>query len=375
MTPQEERALLRIAEEDLQEQVARAFAAALNLMRDGVAPRDAIEQVMQTFTGEFAEILASGLSAVLAQSVGSAAALEIEVGAVRLSERLYAQAQEVSQTVQGVVDRHAKGFQDARRLTLELYEGYGFRALADEPLQINPRNPVLPKYLREELLTDPGLAGELRRHFTKVQVSKLRTAPLRASYLEFLDALEEGKGQKALEKKLRVAFEEKVRYDATRIAQTELHRAYSIREAKILMDDDDVQFIQIRRSPGAKTHGPCICDLITKADKYGLGDGVYPKKFAPMPPYHPYCRCVASPRLDISPQKKWQDNPYAYARYLDSRGLQEAGRIMGSKAKAEQVLKGNDAFAVYGAKSPPEYRIQTLDQGSRITPEPVRAAP
>jgi hypothetical protein len=360
MTPAQERALIDATSKGLDNELREAFARAQQLMRDGTAPRDAIDQVMQSFTGEYAELMSEGFSAILAQSVGTEAALEIRVGAVNLSRRLYAETAEVSAVVQGIIDRHTKGFQDSRRLALELFEGYDFRAPSDEPLQIRFTNRTLPKYMREELLIDPSLAGDLNRVFAKIQATSVRTPALRAAYLEAIDAIEAKAGQAALDKKLQVAFFEKVRYFADRIAQTELHRAYSQREAQLLADDEDVEFVQIRRS--SRSGDPCICALITGRDRYGLGPGVYPKKLAPVPGYHPFCRCVMSPRLDIRPTKKWQEKPDADAYFLRRVGEPLAGRIMGSKAKAQQVLMGNDPLKVSAANSPPEYQVKTISQ-------------
>ena len=134
-------------------------------------------------------------------------------------------------------------------VALQLYEGYGFRRPGDEPLQINRNNPLLPRYLREALLPISELSDELRKHFARLQADGLTTQALRAAYLDVLrafDALEEGKGWDAVEKALRVAVHEKARYQANRIAQTELHRAYAEARALELMDDPDVQWVQWR---------------------------------------------------------------------------------------------------------------------------------
>jgi hypothetical protein len=360
MTPAQERALLDATSKGLDDQLRDAFAKAQQLMREGVPPRDAITQVMESFSGEYATLLSEGFSAVLSASVGTAAALEIKVGSVSLSRRLYAESQSVSTVVQGIVDRHAKGFQDSRRLALELFEGYSFRSPEAEPLQISRTNPVLPKYLREELLTDPQLSQQLNRVFTRLQAEKVITPALRSAYLDAINALEQGLGEDVLAKKMEVAFFEKTRFFANRIAQTELHRAYSQREAQLLTDDPDVEFVQVRRS--SRSGDPCICSLITGRDLYGLGAGVYPKKLAPVPTFHPFCRCVISPRLDIKPGKKWEQREDADSYFLRKVGQPIAGRIMGSQAKAEMVLMGNDALKTYANKAPPDYQVSTIGQ-------------
>ncbi|MEY2654299.1 MAG: hypothetical protein RLZZ524_1327, partial [Pseudomonadota bacterium] len=251
MTPAQELALLQATVAGLDDALREAYVELIQLIRDGTPPRDAVQQVMDSFTGEMAETMATALSGILQQSVGSADVMAMQVGAVQLSGKLYAEAAMAGVVVQDVVRRHVAGFADARRLALALFEGYGFRDPDAEPLQFNHRNPRLPQYLREALLTDDGMAATMQRAFARIQVDGLATGPLRAAYSELLDAidaLEAGKGQALLERRLEVAFFERMRYFASRIAQTELHRAYMKREAVILMEDTDLEFVQIRRA-------------------------------------------------------------------------------------------------------------------------------
>ena len=290
MTPEQERALLDATAAGLDDDLRKAYDDFLRRVRAGEAPRDAVAAVMETFAGKMADTMAAAFGAILARSVGSADVMKIEVGGMALSDKLYAQAREVSNVVQGIVERHANGWQDARALALQLYEGYGFRRPGDEPLQINRNNPLLPRYLREALLPISELSDELRKHFARLQADGLTTQALRAAYLDVLrafDALEEGKGWDAVEKALRVAFYEKARYQANRIAQTELHRAYAEARALELMDDPDVQWVQWRMSA---THPEVdICDYLSSVDRWGMGPGVYPVGHAPVPPAHPHC--------------------------------------------------------------------------------------
>jgi len=88
------------------------------------------------------------------------------------------------------------------------------------------------------------------------------------------------------EKALKRAFYEKSRYYANRIAQNEVMKAYSIKRAKMIADDDSIEVVKVRMS---RTHPrKDICDYHANIDKYGLGKGVYPKDKAPIPTYHPF---------------------------------------------------------------------------------------
>ena len=363
MTPTQERALLEATAKGLDDDIRQAFERLMQLIRDGVAPRDAVQQVMQSFSQEYAQLLSDALSGVLAMSIGTDAALALEVGTVQLSAKLYAQSQTVSQVVQGVADRHLRGFADARALALELFEGYAFRPPEAEPLQFKPSNPKLPKYLREALLSDSGMQGDMTRAFARLQADNLKTEALRAAYKQALAALDDiqaGKGAALLEKRLQTAFYERMRYFANRIAQTEIHRAYMKREAAILLDDEEVEFVQIRRRPNAES--VCMCSLYAGRDKYGLGKGVYPKRAAPVPPFHPHCRCVISPRLDLTGRKERPADPEADRYFLRSVGQSMAQRIAGSEDKLNRVMRSGDATEVYNAGIPAAYQVKALAQ-------------
>jgi hypothetical protein len=361
VTPEQERALLDATVAGLDEALREAFREVVELIQAGVVPRDAVQEVMDSFRGEMAQTMATALSGILGEAVGAAAVMELEVGAVRLSTKLYAEAQSVSVAVQGAVERHTRGFQDARRLALDLFEGYNFRPPGAEPLQISPRNPKLPRYMREALLTDDAVLVEMRRAFASMQVSDLSTPALQAAYRQVLDAIaavEAGAGTALLERRIEVAFYERMRYFAARISRTELHRAYADREAQLLMDDPDVEFVQVRRAPGRGA--PCICQLFAGRDLYGLGPGVYPKAVAPRPPYHPHCMCVTSPRLDLTGRKAEERDPDGDAYFLRRLDPSVAGRVMGSLGKADAVLRGTSPEAVVNSGRDPLYHVKPL---------------
>jgi len=356
MTESEKRALIAQTESGLENELDAAFERYREQVRAGVAPRDAVQAVMDSFIGDFQDTMREAFGALLVGSVGSAAAEPMTVDVVSLSQSLYRNADRAGLVVQGLADAHARGFQDARKLALELFEGYGFRDT--EVLQLSPRNESLPKYLREALLSDDGLAGELQRLFARMQGEKLKTEALKAAYLEALDALESGKGQDVLEKKMRIAVYERMRYYATRIARTELARAYTDRQSTELMEDDATVFVQIRMS---QRHPQTdICDAYARVDRYGLGPGVYPKAQAPRPPFHPHCMCVVSPRLDISPRAQYRERPDAEQAYLTGLDESDAARVAGSRDKLAEALTGTRVTDIWNRSTDPNYRITTV---------------
>lgn len=358
MTPQEQRATLDKLSAAVQVAANEAFEHLIQMIREGSTPRDAVEAVIK----ELDDDVAKALELALVASIGASAAepLMHEVR-VELSRRLYAYGADSSATVTRLVTTHVQGFHDARQLAREIFEGYRFRAPDAEPIQLNPRNPQLPKYIGEMLQTAPGVQRDLQRVFAQMQVNNLRTPELQAAYADVLrtiDSAEKAKGFDALERRIKVAFYERMRYFANRIAQTEIHRAYIRDEASRIMADTDVEYVQIRRAPGRQT--PCICSLYTGRDKYGLGPGVYPKALAPRPPLHPFCRCVVAPRLDLTGKKAKPESDTADRYFLDRVGESVAARIVGSRAKLDLVNKGAKPDDVYNAGLNPQYRVKLV---------------
>jgi len=365
-TPSQERALLAATAARLDEDLRERFGELVEAIRAGKDAREAVAEIMGDVQADIAAALAAGLTVVLEREVTVSDVLRMQVGPLQLSARLYSEAAQTSSVVAGIVQRHIDGYADARRLALTLFEGYQFRAPDAEPLQFNRSNPRLPRYLRDVLLTEPGVERALAVHFAQLQVNGLTTPGLRAAYSEALAAIaeaEQGIGARGLDKRLEVAFFERMRYFSQRIAQTEIHRAYANREALALMQDTDVEFVQVRRAPGKQE--PCICVLYTGRDLFGLGAGVYPKDRAPLPPFHPYCRCVVAPRLDLTGRAtagEFDDEADAYfLRRLDPSA---AARVVGSRAKLERVLNGDSAEAVVNAGKLPQYRTRTVAEAT-----------
>jgi hypothetical protein len=160
-TPAGERAVLAAAAARIDEDMRERFGELVEAIRAGKDPRAAVAEIMGDVQADMAAAIASGLTIVLERTVTAAEVLRMQVGPLQLSARLYQEAQQTGQVVAGIVQRHVEGFTDARRLALQLFEGYQFRAPDAEPLQINRSNPRLPRYLREVLLTEPGVERAL----------------------------------------------------------------------------------------------------------------------------------------------------------------------------------------------------------------------
>jgi len=357
MTPAEQYILLRETSEEISRIVDDAYNRLTALIRTGVEPLTAVQTVTDALRISYGEVIAAGLGVVIGELMGTSSALALAIGQIQLSQRLYAQAEATAAVVQSVVQNHVRGFMDARALALELYEGYGFNPT--EPLVISRTADLIPKYLKE-LLIDPFVTNDLAKAYAKAQIKALRTGALRAAYIELLTAIdnvEAGSGADFLDKKLRVAFYEKTRYFADRIARTELQRAFAQRQAREMMLDTDLEFVQWRLSPTHPVED--ICDYFAHVNNFGLGPGVYPKESAPVGPAHPFCQCVLSPRLDLTGKIAKFDGD-AESRYFNSLPPNIQRLVAGSAAKLVRIKAGETAWDVHNSKIPAIYQVVSV---------------
>lgn len=361
MTPDELSASLAVL-------ARRALREIIDLIRQGTPSRDAIETIADRYADQAMDGFKQALSDVLQSAVGVTDIKDYPIGEVTLSTNLYAQAAQVSAVAQAIIQQQANDFQSVRELALSLYEGYGFRAAKDEPLQYKPSNPKLPKYLRQ-LLGDPDVGPSLQSALARIQAARLKTDALRASYIELIDAIEKGAGMARLEKRLNVAFAERLRYFANRIARTELHRAGMEERAREWMSPagDWLKFVRWRLSQRhPKTD---ICDLHANIDKYGLGPGIYPKAQAPLPPSHPHCFCLLTPVIDLPPNAKARERDRAELGWLSRQSAQDQALIMGSRDKAQRALDGEPIEGILNEGVPEPYRLKRVGE---VTRSPVR---
>lgn len=320
----------------------------------GLDVREAILAAQVEFGGGMAEALREAFETLLATSIGLGQVRALPVGGVSLSRRLYLHNVQTAAEVTALVRRHAQGVTQARDLSLALYDGYSPADGIRRPLEGAAR-AKLPRALRE-LTAD----AQARRSLTLLQVqgqqqaARLRTRALRAAYLETFEAWENGAGQQALQRKLDVAMKEKNRYFADRIAQTELHRAHQTQVAAELMGDELTTVVQVVMNP---THPRVdICDLHARADLWGLGPGRYPKEKAPRAPFHPFCRCKlkSRPSQDAS---EGRAAPVPDSAWLSSLPERDQALVMGSRERADRVLRGAAAEDIINEGKAAEHRL------------------
>lgn len=351
--------------EALSAELARLAAAALKeivaLIRQGTPSRDAIEQVAKKYADRAMDGFKQALSDALSDAVGVADIRQYPIGDVVLSERLYAYAHDVSTVARTIVQRQANEFQSVRELAMQLYEGYGFKPADREILQYKASNPKLPKYLRV-LLGDPDIGPSLQSALARIQVGRLKTDALRAGYLELIDAIENKAGLARLEKKLNVAFAERIRYFANRIARTELHRAVMEQQAREWMSPQGSWLKFVRWRLSQKHPKMDVCDLHANIDKYGLGPGIYPKAHAPLPPAHPHCYCTLHPVIDLPPSAKARERETAERDWLSRQSATDQSLVMGSRAKVQRFFDGEPFDSIVNDGVPEPYRLHKVGE-------------
>jgi hypothetical protein len=320
MNDQQHTQNLNAITQDIQQLAQEAYQAIL--AKIGTAPASVIiRQVLKEYSLEVQSAVDSMMRDYLSLGTPSNTPLASVKGLV-LSEHLYNNAMlAVAPVVTRIINEHANDMKTARELAKAIYEGYDFK---EDPLDVQKE---LPKYLHKPL--------------AKLIASGLKTPALRAAYLQYLNNAGDKASKADMAKLLQVAFYERNRYLANRIAQTELHRIHSDTRASEIMADDQVHWVQVRMS---QTHPKYdICDYHSKLNAYGKGAGIYPKGKAPKPPYHPFCRCKLSPVITIDPPKTPPvENKSASRAFISSLPTSQAVAILGSREKLAQFMKDKD---------------------------------
>lgn len=112
------------------------------------------------------------------------------------------------------------------------------------------------------------------------------TSKLRRAYQDILDITNKSSAAQ-VDRAVKYASYFKQRYNAERIARTEMARAYGDATFTDALYNDEV--IAVKFTLSDRHPETDICDLHCGADLYGMGAGVYPKEQAPAYPFHPHC--------------------------------------------------------------------------------------
>ncbi len=268
------------------------------------------------------------------QSISEAMRAAWASDGLKLSKRLHRNAHKVQRETAEVIKQSLKRGKSIREIARSIFEGYGNGGII--------ATDKLPKHIERlralkppQSLNDEELARfkrVIRRAERKVQQNT--TPSLRAAYSELIQAIDEGNAID-LSRTVTVAVQEKARYNAERIARTEMARAYADGQMNRYINDDDV--VALKWTLSSRHPRYDICDFYANADLYGLGKGVYPKNKFPMLPAHPHCMCRISPVYDFEVDiTKAKDNTDEGGKqYIESISRDHREKLLGISGSKE----------------------------------------
>lgn len=326
------------------------------LMKQGKSPEEAIRQVFKEYGVE--EWLQANVSRVIvgtaqdalgqemAKDLPAAALLEAlsnlwDGSGLTLSEKIHGASNTMLNDVITTVRKQIHLNKTVKDTAQALYDGYKSGHVV--------REQQLPQYLDEltrwtwrsrENLSQEELK-DLQRAIRKVKYQADDLVDDRATYNHFrtslrelMDKMEHG-SEKAAQRALQAAIEEKSRYVAERIARTEAARARY--DAFIARYGEDDSVAAYRWKLGSRHPAEDICDMYAHADLYGLGAGVFPKDKAPVNPAHPHCLCHYAPVYASELKgKKRSDNVEGRGNaWLKRQPLHIRQAILGVKGEQE----------------------------------------
>ena len=326
------------------------------LIKQGKSPEEAIRQVFKEYGVE--EWLQANVSSVIvgtaqdalgqemARDLPAAALLEAlsnpwDGSGLTLSEKIHGASNTMLNDVISTLREQIRRNKTVKDTAQALYDGYKSGHVV--------REQQLPQYLDEltrwtrrsrENLSQEELK-DLQRSIRKVRYQADDLVDDRSTYNHFrtslrelMDKLEHG-SEKAAQRALQNAIQEKSRYVAERIARTEGARArYDAFMAQAGEDEDVVAY---KWKLGSRHPAEDICDMYANADLYGLGKGVFPKDKVIPQPAHPHCLCHYAPvywgEID---EKKRSDNVEGRGNaWLKRQPLHIRQAILGVKGEQE----------------------------------------
>lgn len=326
------------------------------LMKQGKSPEDAVRQVFREFGVE--DWLKVNVSQVIvgtaqdalgkeaASTLSTAAILEAlsnpwDGSGLTLSEKIHGASNVMLNDVISTLRDQIRRNKTIKDTAQALYDGYNSGHVV--------REQQLPQYLDEltrwtrrsrENLSQEELK-DLQRAIRKVKYQADDLVDDRATYNHFrtslrelMDKLEHG-SEKAAQRALQNAIQEKSRYVAERIARTEGARARY--DAFMARNGEDEDVVAYKWKLGSRHPAEDICDMYANADLYGLGKGIFPKDKVVPQPAHPHCLCHYAPvywgEID---EKKRSDNVEGRGNaWLKRQPLHIRQAILGVKGEQE----------------------------------------
>lgn len=244
--------------------------------------KEALVEAVAYGYGIVPEVLTSTQQAVLERAVNRPWSGD----GMTLSKKLHGSDIAMREAIIAEVSKQLKlnaSWQSAARA---LYDGYNSGHVV--------REQVLPNYLQTVRKATAGSVTQIAaarkavRNIERLANKGAPTRMLKAVYEKLLQQAQKGSAE-ALEKACWVAVQEKSRYVADRIIRTEMARAWADGFFASAAKDADVIAYRWKLSTRHPVYD--VCDMLLKADMFGMGAGVFPKDKVPSLPVHPHCMC------------------------------------------------------------------------------------
>ena len=277
----------------------------------------------------------------------------------------------VREMVARTISEQIKKSASYRQASLAIFDGYKMGGVI--PVQ------DVPKYLAQTMAVARH-AGIPRDEMMKMlkpvrrQIERGTTAGMRAAYSQLVDALE-AQNEKALNRAIFTATQERTRYFADRIARTEMARAYQ--DGFLLRWDNNDDCVAYQWKLSGRHPRYDICDLYAKANLYGLGAGVFPKDKVPRLPAHPHCMCFLKPVIcgmmdNETPIDRIEEGGREYLDSVDLHhrqmllGIHGAKDVMDGKISWTQKARGYGGKKVDSRLSPDGAKSSKIDAKEAI---------
>lgn len=296
-----------------------------------------------------------------------------------LSEKLHGADKEMRDRIVLTIREQLKLNHHAMTAARELYDGYNSGKAVT-------RRQSIPKYLQKVIdfarrsdLTKEDEAYLLRmvrraqRQVDKLAADGAPNRALKSAYSELLTAVSE-RSEKAMQRAVHTAIEEKSRYIAERIARTEAARAWADGFVERYGHDESVVAYQWKLSSRHPKFD--ICNLYAEANLWGLGNGIYPKDETPKLPVHPHCLCHLAPvfRSELEGKKAVNQIEAGGQQYIEGLSKDSKRKLLGVTGY-EQIKDGTSWTALARKYSSDKLgeRISKSDGESSIIKAEVKA--
>ncbi len=218
------------------------------------------------------------------------------------------------------------------------YQG-NTRELAKKITKKSTNKAELPKYLnkliRDAKKSNPLLVSDLskaKRNIDKLTARGYKDEQLIKAYSKVVKIVESGLTD-GLDDAVKRAFNQKVKYLDTRVARTEMSRAYGDSVFRKVHEDKGI--IGVRWLLSSAHPRPDICNHYAESDPFGKGAGVYPAENLPSFPAHSNCLCsLISIRANPDDRSKGRFSEERTIDYLKGLSDEKRADVLGSKKVA-----------------------------------------